>query len=87
MMQLITPDCYAEFASELREMHGLRYRVFKKRLDWEVQTEGEMETDPFDSLNPVYLLLKGSDWRTWLRPPFADHRTDYVARYVSGAAG
>ncbi|TIV73326.1 MAG: conjugal transfer protein TraI [Mesorhizobium sp.] len=64
MMQLITPDCYAEFASELREMHGLRYRVFKKRLDWEVQTEGEMETDPFDSLNPVYLLLKGSDWRT-----------------------
>ncbi|TIP53565.1 MAG: conjugal transfer protein TraI, partial [Mesorhizobium sp.] len=24
MMQLITPDCYAEFASELREMHGLR---------------------------------------------------------------
>ncbi|TIR42770.1 MAG: conjugal transfer protein TraI, partial [Mesorhizobium sp.] len=26
MMQLITPDCYAEFASELREMHGLRYR-------------------------------------------------------------
>ncbi|TGR73291.1 GNAT family N-acetyltransferase, partial [Mesorhizobium sp. M1C.F.Ca.ET.189.01.1.1] len=64
MMQLITPDCYAEFASELKEMHGLRYRVFKKRLDWEVQTEGEMETDPFDSLNPVYLLLKGSDWRT-----------------------
>ncbi|RVD53287.1 conjugal transfer protein TraI, partial [Mesorhizobium sp. M2D.F.Ca.ET.140.01.1.1] len=48
MMQLITPDCYAEFASELKEMHGLRYRVFKKRLDWEVQTEGEMETDPFD---------------------------------------
>ncbi|TIT85019.1 MAG: conjugal transfer protein TraI, partial [Mesorhizobium sp.] len=25
MMQLITPDCYAEFASELKEMHGLRY--------------------------------------------------------------
>ncbi|TGV42637.1 conjugal transfer protein TraI, partial [bacterium M00.F.Ca.ET.168.01.1.1] len=22
MMQLITPDCYAEFASELKEMHG-----------------------------------------------------------------
>ncbi|RRI01506.1 GNAT family N-acetyltransferase [Mesorhizobium tamadayense] len=63
MMQLITPDLYGEFASELKEMHGLRHRVFKERLDWEVQTEGEMETDAFDSLHPAYLLLKGSDWR------------------------
>ncbi|MER8402554.1 acyl-homoserine-lactone synthase [Mesorhizobium sp. M1348] len=63
MMQLITPDLYGEFASELKEMHGLRYRVFKERLNWKVQTEGEMETDAFDELKPVYLLLKGSDWR------------------------
>lgn len=63
MMQLITPDLYGEFASELKEMHGLRYRVFKERLDWEVQTEDEIETDAFDGFKPVYLLLKGSDWR------------------------
>ncbi|MER8428492.1 acyl-homoserine-lactone synthase [Mesorhizobium sp. M1403] len=63
MMQLITPDLYDEFASELKEMHGLRFRVFKERLDWEVDTEDQMETDPFDGLEPVYLLLKGSDWR------------------------
>ncbi|WP_353646024.1 acyl-homoserine-lactone synthase [Mesorhizobium sp. WSM2239] len=63
MMQLISPDLCNEFASELKEMHGLRYRVFKERLDWEVQTNGEMETDAFDDLKPVYLLLKGSDWR------------------------
>lgn len=63
MMQLITPDLYREFASELKEMHSLRYRVFKERLDWEVQAEDEMETDAFDALKPVYLLLKGSDWR------------------------
>ncbi|MUT22889.1 GNAT family N-acetyltransferase [Mesorhizobium japonicum] len=63
MMQLITPELYGEFPNELKEMHGLRHRVFKERLDWEVETESEMETDAFDSLNPVYLLLKGSDWR------------------------
>lgn len=62
-IQLITPGLYSEFAGELKEMHGLRYRVFKERLDWEVQTGGEMETDTFDDLKPVYLLLKGSDWR------------------------
>ncbi|WP_027038528.1 acyl-homoserine-lactone synthase [Mesorhizobium ciceri] len=63
MMQLITPDRHGEFAGELKEMHGLRYRVFKERLDWDVQTEDEMETDAFDALGPVYLLLKGADWR------------------------
>ncbi|RUU14509.1 GNAT family N-acetyltransferase [Mesorhizobium sp. USDA-HM6] len=63
MMQLVTPDFYGEFASELKEMHGLRYRVFKERLDWEVDTQDQMETDAFDSQMPVYLLLKGSDWR------------------------
>ncbi|ESZ19020.1 hypothetical protein X734_32835 [Mesorhizobium sp. L2C084A000] len=39
MMQLITPDFYNEFAGELKEMHGLRFRVFKERLDWEVDTD------------------------------------------------
>ncbi|UVC15214.1 acyl-homoserine-lactone synthase [Mesorhizobium onobrychidis] len=63
MMQLVTPELYGEFPGELKEMHALRHRVFKERLNWEVQTEGEMETDAFDRLNPVYLLLKGSDWR------------------------
>ncbi|BCM17764.1 acyl-homoserine-lactone synthase [Mesorhizobium sp. J8] len=64
MMQLITPAFYGEFASELKEMHGLRYRVFKERLDWEVDSKDQMEADAFDGYMPVYLLLKGSDWRT-----------------------
>ncbi|MGX8009651.1 acyl-homoserine-lactone synthase [Mesorhizobium sp. ORM8.1] len=63
MMQLITPELYDEFSGELNEMYGLRHRVFKERLDWDVQTQEEMETDAYDGLNPVYLLLKGSDWR------------------------
>ncbi|MER9927188.1 acyl-homoserine-lactone synthase [Mesorhizobium sp. M0048] len=59
MMQLITPDCYAEFSDELEQMHRLRYRVFRDRLDWDVSFSGGYEVDPFDALRPHYLLLRG----------------------------
>jgi N-acyl-L-homoserine lactone synthetase len=37
MMQLITADHYAYFFDAVTEMHCLRYREFKERLDWDVQ--------------------------------------------------
>lgn len=58
MMQLITPNCYAEFADALKEMHRLRHRVFRDRLDWEVSASGGYEVDSFDALHPDYLLLR-----------------------------
>ncbi len=58
MIQLITSDSYGEFIDELADMHRLRYRVFKERLDWEVETAGDMEVDEFDALRPVYLILR-----------------------------
>ncbi|MDE2111800.1 MAG: GNAT family N-acetyltransferase [Alphaproteobacteria bacterium] len=61
MIQLITPNCYGEFVDLLAEMHRLRYRVFKERLGWEVETAGDMEADEFDALQPAYLLLRGFD--------------------------
>ena len=61
MMQLITSDCYGEFADELAAMHRLRHRVFKERLEWDIQTSGDMEVDEFDALHPAYLLLRGED--------------------------
>jgi acyl homoserine lactone synthase len=60
MMQLITQDCYGAFADELCEMHRLRYRVFKERLEWDVQVSGDMEIDEFDALHPAYLLQRGA---------------------------
>lgn len=63
MIQLIAPDWYQEFADELHEMHRLRYRVFKERLDWNVRTDGGYETDSFDALKPHYLVLRGSGGR------------------------
>jgi acyl homoserine lactone synthase len=63
MIQLITPDCYGVFMSELAEMHRLRYRIFKERLGWDVQVSGDMEIDEFDACRPVYLLQKDGNGR------------------------
>jgi len=63
MMQLITGECYGNFINELAEMHRLRYRVFKERLDWDVQFSGDMEIDEFDALHPAYLIQRSRDSR------------------------
>lgn len=63
MIQLITPERYDDFRDDLTEMHRLRYRVFKERLDWDVQVNGDMEVDQFDALHPIYLLQRHSDCR------------------------
>ncbi|MCP3380281.1 acyl-homoserine-lactone synthase [Bradyrhizobium sp. CCGUVB4N] len=63
MMLLITPSYYGEFVDELAEMHRLRYRVFKQRLDWDVQVSGDMEVDEFDVLRPVHLLHRSTHGR------------------------
>lgn len=61
MLQLIAPEHYGEFIDDLAEMHRLRYRVFKQRLDWDVQVSGDMEVDEFDVLRPVHLLHRSTD--------------------------
>jgi N-acyl-L-homoserine lactone synthetase len=61
MMQLITSDCYGTCIDELADMHRLRYRVFKQRLDWDVEASGDMEVDEFDALKPCYLLQRSAN--------------------------
>ncbi|KJC45260.1 acyl-homoserine-lactone synthase [Bradyrhizobium sp. LTSP857] len=63
MMQLITSNYYGNFIDEIVEMHRLRHRVFKERLDWDVQVSDDMEIDEFDALHPVYLLQRASNDR------------------------
>ena len=63
MMQLITPENYALFTDALADMHRLRFRVFKERLEWAVQVENGMERDRFDALEPIYLLHRDDDGR------------------------
>jgi N-acyl-L-homoserine lactone synthetase len=63
MMQLIAHEYYGNFIAEIAEMHRLRYRVFKERLDWDVQFSGDMEIDEFDVLHPAYLIQRARDNR------------------------
>lgn len=63
MIVLITPDRHHEFSDELAQMHRLRFKVFRERLAWSVQVEGEAEADQFDRYSPVWLLLLGPDGR------------------------
>jgi acyl homoserine lactone synthase len=63
MIRLIGPESYGEFADSLAEMHRLRYRIFRERLGWDVETSGDMEIDEYDACQPVYLLQKGDDGR------------------------
>lgn len=61
MLLLIRRARPGGYLSELAQMYRLRRRVFKDRLDWEVETVGDMEVDQYDALNPFYLLLRGDD--------------------------
>jgi acyl homoserine lactone synthase len=47
--------------SDIHAMHRLRHDVFSGRLGWEVNTEGGLERDDFDSLDPVYMMAKQAD--------------------------
>jgi N-acyl-L-homoserine lactone synthetase len=59
MMLLIEDRDRCAFALHLTEMHRLRYRVFKERLDWGVTVQGDLEIDQFDEGAPSYLLHVG----------------------------
>lgn len=63
MIQLITADYYSSFVDAVTEMHRLGYRVFKERLDWDVQFSGDMEIDEYDTLHPAYLIQRARDSR------------------------
>ncbi len=56
MMYLVKSDDLGAFAREVAEMHRLRCRVFRDRLNWEVTVSGDMEIDEYDAMSPVYLL-------------------------------
>lgn len=56
MIDIVTPPLYRYYRDALQDMHRLRYRVFKERMDWDVQGENGEEWDRFDDLEPTYIL-------------------------------
>lgn len=60
-MYLISQDHRGqECGREVEELFRLRYRVFKERLEWNVECQDGMEKDRFDELNPVYLAYRNA---------------------------
>lgn len=56
MIEVVTPDLHSVYAAELREMFQQRFRVFKRRMGWDVPDRSGEERDSFDSAYPIYLL-------------------------------
>jgi len=53
----IRPEDRGTLGDLIAEMHRLRAKVFGGRLGWDVEIEDGVETDGFDRLNPVYILV------------------------------
>lgn len=58
MIELITPKHHQEFGDVLSEMHRLRSRVFRDRLEWDVHVSNGLEVDRYDRLGPAYLVSR-----------------------------
>lgn len=56
MLKLIQSHQYIENAELMNKMFRIRAKVFKERLDWEVEVDDGYERDCFDDLNSLYLL-------------------------------
>lgn len=56
MIEVITPDIAFLYREKLDEMFQLRHRVFKERMNWDVNSRNGKERDVYDLLRPVYLL-------------------------------
>ena len=87
MIQLITEPWYGEFSHTLFAIHQLRHRVFKVRMDWDVQISGDMEVDKFDSLHPAYLAQLSDDGRVQGCVRLLPTKGPTMLRDTSGCAG
>ena len=52
------PDRAPHIARQLDGMFRLRHEVFGLRLAWDVGSKGGRERDPFDDLDPVYIVCE-----------------------------
>lgn len=56
----IPAAAHGDFALLVDAMHRLRARVFKERLEWDVEASNGREVDVFDHLRPTYILAISS---------------------------
>lgn len=56
MLKIVETANRSEYRQLLDDMHALRARVFKDRLQWDVAVTDGREIDVFDAADPLYLL-------------------------------
>ncbi|NNH33090.1 GNAT family N-acetyltransferase [Rhizobium sp. SEMIA 4085] len=56
----VRATAFGEFADLIDSMHRLRARVFRDRLNWDVEVRNGLETDEYDQLDPTYILAVSS---------------------------
>ena len=44
--------------NEYKDLLSLRYRVFKKRLNWDIESTDQLESDNYDHSGTTYLIAK-----------------------------
>lgn len=52
----IAPKSYRDFPDLLDSMHRLRARIFRDRLNWDVDVKDGREADDFDDCQPTHIL-------------------------------
>lgn len=68
MIEVVTPDVAFLYREKLDSMFRLRHRVFKDRLQWDVNSRNGRERDVYDLMRPIYLLAtdaEGNVQGTW----------------------
>lgn len=53
---VVSPNLYQQHSNFLTQMHRLRAAVFGTRMEWDVTITADEERDPFDELQPTYVL-------------------------------
>lgn len=56
MLHIVETHNRPEFQKHIEEMHALRARVFRDRLQWDVAVRDGKEIDRFDLEDPLYIL-------------------------------
>lgn len=58
MLYLIEPHNYDAYREDLDNMYRFRHRIFFDKLNWDVNSQDDMEKDEYDEKETYYLIYK-----------------------------
>lgn len=61
MLYLIEPHNYDAYREDLDNMYRFRHRIFFDKLNWDVNSQDDMEKDEYDEKETYYLIYKDEE--------------------------